>query len=138
MGNKTRKKHNKVSRKRIKARAQDANANSFAQETATLSFPFYDVDGITMILGADIPGMRAVIDWCPQEFQDDGNRWCRLAQSIIGGANVSGWKFREPALSVRQLRYLKTWLGSWDPRHEDKIAVCGWLLSLMLAEYPAR
>lgn len=127
MGNRTRKQHNQRKRK----------STAQPQAPVGLEFPFHEVDDLTVMFGANIPGFDKVIKACPPEFRQYRNRWTHLANSIFfGGADMSAWKWREPALKAKQVRYLKAWLGSFDPRHEDKEAVCGWLLSLMLVEYP--
>lgn len=132
MGNRTRKQHNQG--KRVKSLGDLVAESKPAPE---LEFPFHEVDQATMIFGSNIPGYRDVIAAIPEEFKSRRNRWCDLANNIFfRGADTASWKFRQPALKTKQLAYLQTWLGSFEPRHEDKESVCGWLLSLMLEEYP--
>lgn len=132
MGNKTRKQHNTGS-KQTSATQQ----STLRRADIELSFPFYVVDRVTMIFGANIPGYTEVINAVPQEFHNSRNPWCELAEHIFfRGADASNWKFRSPHLKTLQMAYLRTWLGSFDPPHEVKERVCGWLLSLMLTECP--
>lgn len=132
MGNKTRKLHN------LRSRFQ--HLAEVPAIPATLEFPFHKVDDLTMTFGSSIPGYREVVANIPAEFKDNyRNPWCQFAgKCFFGGADLTAWKWRNPALKRDQLRYLKTWLGSFDPSHETKEAVCGWLLSLMLLEVPAK
>lgn len=65
----------------------------------------------------------------PEEFQRERHEGCRIAQ---------GWFFEglKRDLTPRQgidkptaLRHLKACLGSFEPKHEHKIAGCGYLLA---------
>lgn len=140
MGNKTRQHHN------VLGKAGKHTSPSFAallddkRPSTVLEFPFHAVDNLTMMMGVNIPGYKAVIDACPAEFKDYyRNPWCQFAEAcFFGGADMRSWKWRSAELKPDQLRYFKTWLGSFEPSHQTKEAVCGWLLSLMLLECPSR
>lgn len=138
MGNKTRRQHNKSVKRSQHASPAPASMLDSKRPVTVIEFPFHVVDNLTMMFGSNIPGYQAVIDACPPEFKDNyRNQWCALAERIFfGGANMQSWHWRNSALKSEQLRYLKTWLGSFEPQHETKEAVCAWLLSLMLTECP--
>lgn len=124
MGNKTRKQHNVT----VKSQAPE-----------TLKFPFHAVDRATMIFGSGIPAYHEVLKACPPEFQAYRNQWNQAANHIFfNGCDKRSLKFRSGSQQVasQQWAYFRTWLGSFEPKHEDKSAVCGWLLSLMLVECP--
>ena len=103
----------------------------------TLEFPFVKVDKMASVFG-QIPNMREVIKACPPEFKNYQNPWNKLANYIFFHGldfdiSISA-ETREEADA--KLQYLSTWLRSFDPEHEQKSAVGGWLLSLMLEDLP--
>lgn len=134
MGNKTRKHHNigEVPTKRPLAPLAKANA------VAGLEFPFIALADLEAALG-DIPNFDKVVQACPAEYKSHYNQWNQAASHIFfNGVHLSELRFKasdKPVMGA-QMQYLRAWLGSFEPSHEVKTAVCGWLLSLMLAECP--
>lgn len=107
-------------------------------ELVALRFPFVEVSQMDTMFGG-IPNMREVIAAVPAEFNRYNNPWCEAASSLFfHGGEVKVTKAANPEQAAAMLRYLKTWMGSFEPRHEEKEAVCGWLLSLMMDKPPKR
>ncbi len=107
-----------------------------------LEFPFVEVDVISMTFGG-IPNYREVVDACPQEFERyHSNPWCEVAAHIFffGVKPEESSQFKISAANQAEadmkMNYFRTWLGSFNPPHEVKMRVCGWLLSLMLEKPP--
>ena len=104
-------------------------------------FPFHPVDDATMIFGSSIPGYGEVIAAVPEEFNENRNPFCEFAEHIFfSGVDWSelAWRSNDPRVRTAQIRYFRAWIGSFEPQHEVKERVCGWLLSLMLTEAPRR
>ena len=109
----------------------------------SLSFPFAPVSDVDLAFGG-IPNYDEAMKACPSEFirEWSDNPWYDLAEKIFffGSKKEELCKFKFRATSQEEVdmmwAYFRTWLGSYRPKHEDKIAVCGWLLSLMLTELP--
>src|ERR1035437_8274293 len=104
-----------------------------------LEFPFVEVDDPAVVFGG-IPNYDAVLQACPPDFYRE-NKFGRLASKwfmneLDPATDLAGYEMSADLLedAVNQRRYVETWLRSYRPRIEDKIAVSGWLLSLMLVE----
>jgi len=82
---------------------------------------------------------RDLVPLIPTEFRNHRNPWTALASSVFfRGANIAGWSFRTVNQEIRtqQLACFKAALSGFDLQHEDKEALCGWMLSEMLTELP--
>lgn len=103
-------------------------------------FPFAPVTDVQVVFGG-IPNYDEVLAACPKEFRDF-NPWSDLAEKIFffglreDAIRKIGIKATSQEEADMKWAYFRTWLGSFAPKHQDKVAVCGWLLSLMLAELP--
>ena len=104
-----------------------------------LPFPFVRVDALQAALGV-VPNWQEVVKATPAEFRDSCSPWSEAAEHIFfKGGQPAMWPWK-PDLTdstrTTMRQYFKAWLGSFDTRHEDKVAGGGWLLSLMLTEVP--
>ncbi len=93
--------------------------------------------GTPNLLGG-LSNEQELVGLCPQEFQND-NPWSSYASKLFfRGANISNWKWRQENEHERkrQLNCFSGLLGSFDIDHEDKEAVAGWMLSIILVEVP--
>jgi len=75
----------------------------------------------------------------PAEFRKSSNPWTKAANTCFFlGADTRLWKWRttEPEDRLEQLACFKAALSGWDLSHEQKEALCGWMLSEMLTEVP--
>ena len=82
---------------------------------------------------------RELVRHCPADFKR-GNKWTKAASTIFfRGADPSKWAWRTTDRGERQkqLACLRGALMGFDLKHEDKEAICGWMLSEMLTEVPA-
>lgn len=103
-----------------------------------IEFPFDKVSDVDIVFGG-IPNYEEVLAACPESFYRD-NRYSDIAakwlsQGLDPATDMAGLVIRAASTedATDQRRYVETWLGSFEPPHQDKVAVCGWLLSLMLA-----
>lgn len=103
----------------------------------SIEFPFAKVTDVDIVFGG-IPNYDQVLAACPEDFYRD-NRYSDIAvkwlsQGLDPAKDMAGLVIRAAATedAVDQRRYVETWIGSYEPRYQDKVAVCGWLLSLML------
>jgi hypothetical protein len=105
-----------------------------------LEFPFVEVDDVTLVFGA-IPNYETVLQACPRDFYTN-NPFSRLAEKwfevgeLDPAVDLAIYEIRTDSTedAINQRRYIETWLKSYRPGHPDKIAVSGWLISLMLEE----
>lgn len=107
-----------------------------------LQFPFVQISQAQAAFG-NIPNYSEVLEACPKEFFSNRyNEWSEFAMKIFFKGLTKDefaqlvFKSNDANVQTAQLTYLQAWLGSYVPRHEDKEAVCGWLLSEMLTECP--
>jgi len=104
----------------------------------SIEFPFALVDDVDIAFGG-IPNYDAVLAACPPEFYSDNEfsdmaqRWF-INEGLDPETDLAGFGIRAEAIedAVQQRRYAEAWIGSYQPHHQDKLAVIGWLLSLML------
>lgn len=82
---------------------------------------------------------RELVPLIPSEFRLHGNPWAQLANSIFfNGASMKTWVFRSDDASVvrYQLDCFEAALQGFDLSHQDKEALCGWMLSEILTTVP--
>jgi len=103
-----------------------------------LKFPFSNTNIEHRMFGA-ISNYQELLDACPEEFRDSSNKYSDLAFKIYvlntePKEVLEGYAFSDKTDEEITLKYefLRTWLASSQPKLEDKMAVSGWLLSLML------
>jgi len=105
----------------------------------TVEFPFVEVTDIDVVFGG-IPNYDSVLEACPQEFYESNrfssiaSKWFNIGldpETDLAGYAMSAKSMEE---AIMQRKYVEAWLGSFRPKHQEKIAVTGWLLSLMLVE----
>jgi len=75
---------------------------------------------------------------CPAEFKQD-NPWSDYAmQLFFRGGKLTNWKWRntDQGHQRHQLACFRGLISTFGLKHEDKEAVAGWMLSVMLTEVP--
>lgn len=80
----------------------------------------------------------ALVRACPKNFKET-NPWSDYAMRLFfSGGDISKWNWKTSDIEVakKQKAVFSSFLRSWGPKHEDKEAVAGWLLSEMLEEVP--
>jgi len=105
----------------------------------SIEFPFEEVDDVAIAFGG-IPNYERVVAACPPEFYKRNHysdiAWKWFTQELDVEKDMAGLALRAENVedSIAQQRYVETWIRSYTPSHEEKMAVGGWLLSLMLVE----
>lgn len=94
-----------------------------------------DVNDVDIAFGnADvIPDIKLV----PEEFRKNWTRnpWCEVVSDLFyQGGDVGSWVAVEGVDKQKALRHFRAVLGSFAPKHEDKTAICGWMLSMWFTE----
>lgn len=82
---------------------------------------------------------RELVAVIPDEFRRHNNAWTRYAGTVFfRGADLRSWKWRatDAQTQKRQMACFKAAISGWDLAHEEKEALCGWMLSEMLTEVP--
>jgi len=96
-----------------------------------------EIKGVDVAFG-NIKHMPKMAD-LPEEFQRERGPFCKAvaswfysgAKPIDNGLEIDGVKFvAKPGVDKsKALAAIKAALGSWEPKHEHKIAGCGFMLS---------
>ena len=97
-----------------------------------------DVSEAHLVFGGNVTGEflpeRSEI---PREFFDSHNKWA----SFVSNMFFRGWDGADPVLIRKPdvdadvaFRHIRTVVGSWEPKHENKIAGAAYLLSLWFAD----
>lgn len=90
-----------------------------------------DFDAPTVVFGARLETYPKMED-LPEEFRREKHPCCDIAQSLFfkgGSLSDHGLKFKPEVDGKKALNAIRAWLGSWDPKHEHKIAAVGYALS---------
>jgi hypothetical protein len=105
----------------------------------SIEFPFEKVDDVAIAFGG-IPNYERAVAACPPEFYER-NDYSDIARTWFHNGldpeqDMAGYGIRADNIedAVDQRRYVETWLRSFTPSHQEKMAVGGWLLSLMLVK----
>jgi len=94
--------------------------------------------GIPLPFGG-LSNEKELAELCPPEFQEYDNPWHSYASKVaVLGASVAEWQWRSdyPNTCKRQMACLRGLIGTFEIKHEDKLAVAGWMLSVMLTTVP--
>lgn len=105
----------------------------------SVEFPFEELDDVATVFPT-LPNHDEVVAACPEEFWES-NAFSNMAEAWFMGrfnpdTDLVGYEFTAESVedAIMQRKNLEAWLGGYRPKHEDKIAVSGWLFSLMLEE----
>lgn len=79
------------------------------------------------VIGKLLPEWSAI----PAEFREQQSPWCHIAANAFSGVNSKVEIALRPGID-RNLatRHLRACMGSYEPKHEHKIAGVAYLLSL--------
>lgn len=102
--------------------ASDTITQPVAIDDATLAFPH-------SVIGKLLPKWDAI----PDEFKSNHNKYAELARKwFLNG--IKGITFNPDLDSNTAGRHLQACLGSYEPKHQHKIAGVAYLMSLWDAE----
>lgn len=105
----------------------------------TLEEPFVpqEVSDALMAFPGQVGHLLPPASTIPQEFTEwRGTEWNRIANQWFGSGLADGVEFypKEGIDAERGYRHLRTILGSYEPKHEYKIAGVSYLMSLWFDE----
>jgi hypothetical protein len=107
-----------------------------------LEFPFLELNDYEVVFGG-IRNYQEVIAAVPSAFYNP-NAWSDAALYLFkmpltdkDREQLNGLFITDSAdVAKAQVAYLRAWLGSFEPQHQVKTAVCGWLMSKMFTSAP--
>jgi len=91
-----------------------------------------EVTDLDIAFPAEIPEKAMFIKMADEAGFEDrwNNKYCRyFSQLFFKGGKVSPRKDISKEYFNKGMRYFKVWAGSFEPQHEDKEMVCGFILS---------
>jgi hypothetical protein len=93
-------------------------------------FPANDITGLDLAFGR-IENLLPPMSEIPEEFRKyHGNKWCDIAARwFYQGLKGATFKAKEGVDQGKALAHVQCVLGSWEPKHEHKMAGVGYLLS---------
>jgi hypothetical protein len=101
-----------------------------------IEFPFAEVSELELAFPI-VPNYDEVIAAVPEEFSDDQRLFLSAAEKWFAGTfditkDLPGYKVktRDVDDAIQQRDYIRVWAETYQPKHEQKIQVIGWLLSL--------
>lgn len=91
-----------------------------------------EVDDVTLAFPANIGHLLPAWDDIPEDFKRERDSgWTGLASTWFAKGLDSGGLVPRPGLDkTKALRHLAAIMGSFEPKHEHKIAGVGYLMSL--------
>lgn len=93
-------------------------------------FKIAEIDDVEMAFSGDVSNLMPAWEEIPEEFKYGQGKWSELASRwFFKGLRNATFKPKEGVNQSKALRHIKTVLGSFDPRHEHKIAGVAYLLS---------
>ena len=98
---------------------------------ADLKIEVPDFDMPTVAFGARLDEYPEWDD-LPDEFRKERHPCCDVASMLFfNGGELSdyGLKLKPEIDNKKALNAIRAWLGSWEPKHEHKIASVGYALS---------
>lgn len=96
------------------------------------------VSDVLLAFPGDIAHLMPKMSAIPQDFRDersDAVPWARAAMSFFMGRDMPTLLCRHGITSVKAERHLRAIAGSFEPKHEHKMAALAWLMSRWL-EFP--
>lgn len=88
-----------------------------------------EVSNLDIAFGGDVSNLMPPKDEIPDKFYQ--TKYMRLAEQwFYSGINVS--ELGKPKLGIDSkiaMRHLNAIMGSWEPRHEDKLSAVAYLIS---------
>jgi hypothetical protein len=94
------------------------------------------ISDVMLAFPADVEGVMPPWEEIPEEFRRGSNEWTKLADYwfACGLAGTTQFYLKEGIDGETAVRHLRAILGSFQPRHEHKMAAVAWLCSLWFVE----
>jgi hypothetical protein len=89
-----------------------------------------EVTDLDLTFGGNMKKLLPDYSIIPDEFKHGRNKWCKVVGDwYFYGMKNCTWKPKEGIDTQKALRHVKAVVGSWEPKHEHKVAGCAYLLS---------
>lgn len=83
-----------------------------------------------IVFGGGIKELMPAYSDIPEEFKSRSNKWTKVVSDwFYSGLKEVVWTPKEGIDKEDALRHIKAVMGSWEPKHEHKMAGCAFLLS---------
>jgi hypothetical protein len=96
-------------------------------------FPIQDITDLDLAFPAHVKHLMPDMKDIPPEFKKDsmGLKWCRIVRTWFYNGLPKDTSFypKEGVEARKAVRHVQAILGSYEPRHEDKMAATAFLLS---------
>jgi len=91
-----------------------------------------EIDDVTLAFPTGVSHLMPNKEDIPDDFRVRGrSKWCQVTSDwFFYGLDNAKWTPKEGIDEGKALRHIRTILGSWEPKHEDKEAAVAYLLSL--------
>lgn len=97
------------------------------------------VSDLEVVFPANVDHLLPSCTDIPQEFKDYRNHWNELAETWFFSGLSSDALYPKPGIDKTEaLRHLKAIMGSFEPKHEHKIAGVSYLMSLWFEVAPGK
>lgn len=97
-----------------------------------------DVSRVQQVFPADLGPLLPPVSQIPDEFKGNGGKWVRFAHRWFAEGFPKAGVIRRPDVDAEKaFVHLSTILGSFEPKHEHKMAAVAWLSSLWFADVTA-
>lgn len=97
---------------------------------ATKQYVPQEVTQMEMALGGDMKKLLPAVDDIPIEYFSDENHWNQqMSTCFFYGAEMVDLEMKENIDRKMAIRHIGAILGSFEPKHEVKIAGCAFLAS---------
>lgn len=101
----------------------------------TVEFPFAEVSQLHLVFPI-VPNYEEVMAALPKEYDEQDLFMSAASKWFMGtfdlGKDLPGYKPRVDNIEDASMQsdYIQVWANTFQPKHEEKIAVMGWLFSL--------
>ena len=90
-----------------------------------------ELTDVDIVFPANVTHLLPEFESLPQVFQDEEDPWCAVAEEwFYRGADANKFVPKPGIDKTAALRHLQACLGSYQPKHEHKMAGVGYLMSL--------
>lgn len=88
------------------------------------------VTDAALAFGGDMKTLLPKMEDIPEEFKKENTKWNKVVSDwFYNGLKVSKWSPKEGVDLNEAVRHIQAILGSFEPKHEHKMAGCAYLLS---------
>lgn len=88
------------------------------------------VSDLELVFGGNMKKLLPPIDDIPKEFHEGNTKWNKVVNDwFFNGLKKCKWTPKEGIDTQEAIKHIAAIMGSFEPKHEHKIAGCAYLLS---------